>query len=298
MNAREWAESNLIHLIVSGSRLYGTSRPDSDYDHRGVCLMPRTALFGLTGFDQYEDKKNDTTIYGLTKFFVLSLQNNPNIMDVLYAPREVWIINNPYWEMIYNNRDLFLSEKIRHTFRGFGMSQLRRLIGHHQWLTNPPDHQPFVEEFDGWVEKDDKGGQKNAFRSNVDRGRYEKAVANWHQYQTWLNERNPYRAELEKKYGYDTKHASHTVRAMLTAEEALLTGEYHPVLTGDILKVVKEVMDGEWPFEKLVSWAREMDEYILTVPTDLQYSPNRVVAEELLVEINEESLCGKLLSRL
>lgn len=41
MNLEKWANENLIHMIKAGSHLYGTVRPDSDVDYRGVCLMPR-----------------------------------------------------------------------------------------------------------------------------------------------------------------------------------------------------------------------------------------------------------------
>ncbi len=51
--------------------------------------------------------------------------------------------------------------------------------------------------------------------------RYKAAVDHWHSYQTWLAERNPERAAIEAKYGYDTKHGMHLMRCLDEAREIL-----------------------------------------------------------------------------
>ena len=43
----QWVSNHTIHQILGGSHLYGTNRPDSDSDVRGVCLMPTNVLLGL-----------------------------------------------------------------------------------------------------------------------------------------------------------------------------------------------------------------------------------------------------------
>ncbi len=74
MNIGNWVRDNTIHSIVAGSRLYGTARPDSDIDIRGVCLAPPEVLLGLTGFQQYQgDSENDLVIYELRRFCSLSI---------------------------------------------------------------------------------------------------------------------------------------------------------------------------------------------------------------------------------
>ena len=59
---------HVIYLVLSGSRAYGTSTDNSDYDLRGVCLEQAKYLYGLDGFEQFEDLPSDTVIYGLKKF--------------------------------------------------------------------------------------------------------------------------------------------------------------------------------------------------------------------------------------
>ncbi len=57
----------------------------------------------------------------------------------------------------------------------------------------------------------------------------EKAFSNasrhWQQHQEWKKSRNPERAKLEAKYGYDTKHAMHLYRLVDECKELMATGE-------------------------------------------------------------------------
>ena len=291
MNIEKWVEEHAIHKLYAGSRLYGTAREDSDWDLRGVCLMPREALLGLTRFDQYQTNEPDVTIYGLSRFFALALDANPNIMDILCAPPETWLLPpNFYWDTIYKYRHAFLSQKLRHTFSGYAIAQLKRIQGHRQWLEHPPDHPPTPEEFGGYLAQDAKGGQKATFTNDVQRGKWEKAKGNWSQYQTWLNERNPKRAELERRYGYDTKHASHLVRLMLQVQDILTNGDYDPRLTGQNLTKVKAVLNGEFSYEYMLGWATGADELVRTMPSDLPHKPDRQLAENLLMALNHRAL--------
>lgn len=120
--------AHLIYKTVAGSRLYGTSRPQSDYDFRGVAIEPLEGLIGLSSrFEQAERKEPDEVIWGLGKFLRLALENNPNILDMLFAPQEHWITAAPAWEYIYDQRHDFLSTKVRQTYVGYAVSQLKRM---------------------------------------------------------------------------------------------------------------------------------------------------------------------------
>jgi predicted nucleotidyltransferase len=292
MDMQTWVTDNTIHKIWAGSRLYGTARPDSDWDLRGVCRMPPEALLGLLRFDQYQkhDEEEDTCIYGLTKFFALSLDANPNILDILCAPPQTWLLETPEWREIYDNRHLFLSQELRYTFSRYAVSQLKRLQRHYQWLTHPPDHKPMLEEFGGRLESDEKGGQKKVFPHLDARNRYEQAARHWKQYQTWLQERNPARAELERKYGYDTKHASHLVRLMLQVACILQEGDYNPQLQDGNLETVLSVLHGQWAYERLIAWADEADQRVRSMDSVLPERPARKQAEALLMSLNQRSL--------
>ena len=51
--------------------------------------------------------------------------------------------------------------------------------------------------------------------------RYRAALKHWQSYQSWEKNRNPARAKLEHRFGYDTKHATHLVRLLRMGREVL-----------------------------------------------------------------------------
>lgn len=150
----------IICEIISGSHLYGTNQPDSDYDYVGVVIPPLTTYFTNNHFEQFnsivdaeiyakegkyqefkyrfENPKNDRTLYSINKAVKLCADNNPNMMDLLYAPEQFWKHMDPRWYQFIDNRHLFLSKKCKHTFLGYAQSQLARLKAHMKWTKNPP----------------------------------------------------------------------------------------------------------------------------------------------------------------
>lgn len=286
MNIEKWVQSNTIHTIIAGSRLYGTAGPDSDVDVRGVCLAPPETLIGLSEFKQFQGE-GDTVIYELRRFCHLALGANPNILDLLMATEESWQIEDPRWRLIYANRHAFLSQKVRYTFSGYAVSQLKRIQRHRSWLVAPPDHQPTQEEYGGvW------DGATYQFPKIAREKEYRTARTKWDNYQRWLKERNPRRAELERRYGYDTKYAAHLARLMVQARRLLRHGTYNPRLKGRDLAIVRDVLAGKWDYDRLVDWAEKMDEHVRNkAATSLPHSPNRKLVERLVMGIYLEELC-------
>jgi uncharacterized protein len=292
---KDWINQNLINCFVGGSQLYGTATAESDIDIRGVCLMPTTALLGLSPFEQLESHSadRDIVVYGLNKFIHLAVDANPNILDILFAPPTRWLIKSGYWQEIYNNRYLFLSEKVRHTFSGYAFAQLKRLNGHRAWLVDPPDHQPTPEEYDCWLVNSVKGGQ-NVEATNLNNiNNYNTAKLRWDNYQRWLRERNPKRAEMERKVGYDCKHAAHLVRLLLKVKSILINCDYNPILDGDDLKRVLMVRNGELDYDNLMAFVKILELDIAGIKTTLQHSANFTTIEQMLIDINQRSLNGK-----
>ena len=90
--------------------------------------------------------------------------------------------------------------------------------------------------------------------------RYKRDLRDWQSYQTWKRERNPARAELEKKYGYDSKHASHLVRLLKIGVEILETGKINVDRTDiDAEELLAIRNHGIWTYEELVEWAEVKD---------------------------------------
>jgi predicted nucleotidyltransferase len=73
LRTNERLGNRIMLLGLGGSYSYGTNNEGSDIDFRGVTLQMPSDLLGMTEFDQYEDDKTDTVIYGFNKLVKLEL---------------------------------------------------------------------------------------------------------------------------------------------------------------------------------------------------------------------------------
>jgi len=127
----EYIDKHTIYKVTHGSRCYGTNIPGSDFDEKGICILPDQRLY--FGFKKFEQKdggwadKSDRVIYDIRKFFRLALASNPNIIEVLYVEPEDVICSTAEGDLIRANRDMFLSRRAAKTFTGYATAQMRRL---------------------------------------------------------------------------------------------------------------------------------------------------------------------------
>jgi predicted nucleotidyltransferase len=71
LRTNERLGNRIMLLGLGGSYAYGTNNENSDIDFRGVTLQMPSDLLGFTEFEQYEDDKTDTVIYGFNKLVKL-----------------------------------------------------------------------------------------------------------------------------------------------------------------------------------------------------------------------------------
>ncbi len=173
---------------------------------------------------------------------------------------------------LLDHRDAFLSKRIADRFSGYAISQLKRIRSHRLHLLAPPTHAPTRQEFDlpeqtvipadqlAAAETLLVGGQADAadvspnfFELLSRERRYKSAMKDWKSYKQWLRGRNPKRAELEARFGYDTKHAMHLIRLQRVGFEALMTGQLnvHREDRDELLAI----RDGLWTYDQLEAHA-------------------------------------------
>lgn len=119
--------SNVLILTTAGSIAYGTNVETSDIDVRGVTLETKQDIMGLSSFEQFEDRKTDTVIYGLKKFINLCLNSNPNVLEILGSSSEHLLFITKEGRLLRDHVDLFLSKKAIRSFGNYATAQLRRL---------------------------------------------------------------------------------------------------------------------------------------------------------------------------
>ena len=83
----------LLFATISGAHLYGFPSPDSDFDLRGVHVLPLTKVVGLEVSDEtvqderfIEGLEMDIVSHDVKKFFGLMLKKNGYVLEQLHSP--------------------------------------------------------------------------------------------------------------------------------------------------------------------------------------------------------------------
>ncbi len=117
---------------------------------------------------------------------------------------------------------------------------------------------------------------------------YQIALREWKAYISWQENRNPARAEMEKKSGYDLKHGMHCIRLLRSGLEILQRGEVtvDRNLAGDI-DDLRAILRGDYSYEQLMKMAED-----LVAQMDVFYEQSSLSHRPDLEQIND--LCMEL----
>jgi len=297
--------SKLIFKCVAGSRLYGTNTPESDIDERGVFIPSEEYILGFAKrIEQAENKEEDSVYIELRKFLHLATQNNPNIIEYLYVPKNMWLHATKEWEKIIENKHLFVSTKAKFTFSGYAHSQFKRIKNHRGYLLNPPKKKPVPEDFGltgrSLMSDDDMGAYETVkevvevvedLMSLVTKSKaYKNAKREWDSYENWKKNRNPERAILEEKYGFDVKHAQNLYRLITEGEELLTTGNI--TFPRPDAEFLLEIRNGKYSYDQMLAILENYDQKFeeLYQSSKLQKSADVKKIDELCIKIIKEFL--------
>lgn len=139
----EWLKSNVQYLTIMGSEAYGCATDTSDKDIYGIVIPPKNLIQSdnlLLGFDEipvfnqwqkHHHEENgfsyDFSIYSITRYFKLLLENNPNMLDSIFTPDRCVLFSTFIGQKIKQNRHLFLSKQCFYKMQAYAMSQLHKL---------------------------------------------------------------------------------------------------------------------------------------------------------------------------
>lgn len=243
----------------------------------------------------------EAVVFDVAKLIRLCAEANPNALEILFAAQDDWLFSTPVWRQLHERRHAFLSAKVEQTYVGYALSQLKRIQTHRSWLLQPPVNEPRRADF-GLPERstlsaDDRVRIEQALSEEVlelppavlrvldAERRYRSARKHWEAFRRWKSQRNRARAELEARFGYDTKHAAHLLRLMRTGIELLESGELH-VKRADAMEL-RAVRDGALSYDDLISQARTLETRMKAaaastrLPTDVDHE----VLDELLFDL-------------
>jgi uncharacterized protein len=139
-----------ILMTMRGSIAHGMYVPDTDpnsiddIDLMGVYIESPGFYMGLdnkslgyggkkTDSQEYWVDSYDIVNYELRKLFGLLLKGNPNVLMLLFLDPQMIIHETPTWNKILQRREVFISQKAYHSFKGYAMEQMRKMTsGTHQ----------------------------------------------------------------------------------------------------------------------------------------------------------------------
>jgi hypothetical protein len=131
-----------ILRCYSGSHLHGTNHELSDEDYFGIFLPSTEDVFSLTKEpDEMRQiaKKSagprntvgdiDFVVFNIRKFFKLASEGQSNQLEMLFTPSELILEQTDEFQLISQQRDLFLSKAVEKPFYGFVKSQFNKSVG-------------------------------------------------------------------------------------------------------------------------------------------------------------------------
>lgn len=125
---------NLLLEGIVGSTAYGLAHKDSDIDKKGIFAWSTNDMHGLENLkDVYEQHAPhpDVTWYEAKKWANLALKCNPNILEILYLPDDLYTHKTDLGKQLIDIRHCFLSAPaIRSSYINYARSQLHQIEAH------------------------------------------------------------------------------------------------------------------------------------------------------------------------
>jgi predicted nucleotidyltransferase len=317
-------QQNRILQYQVGSKLYGTNMPDSDDDFSGVFIAPKEFYLGLSSVEQIDcstisrrsDGKNDSdaidfTMYEIRKFIKLALDNNPNVLEQLFVPRDKIVFADEFGKKLLKNAWLFPWKGLKQKFLGYAFSQRHKMM-------IKTDNYTWLIKFNDWIDEhivESNSGKEimpGQFLSSIllaELRLFGLPGIKFHEHHAQIGDLNisltdklskvrnkvklrlskvGNREELYTKYGYDVKFGMHLVRLMLEGKELLLTGKLeYPLKERELLK---DIRNGKWCRTDIIQYSEQLESEIeaLVIDSDLPHKPQYDKIEKLLIEMVEE----------
>ncbi len=296
-------KNNVIVETFTGSYLYGTQTNDSDKDYVGIFIPPIDYILGLKSVKEIdasikskdENNKNtksatDKKFYEFRHFVNLAIQNNPNILEILFTNEKSIQNITMLGDFFLKNKHLFPSKRGMARFLGFINSQRRKIFikpdklkelkKGYEILIRQNENKTIGEIRNKFVEHDKKHIDIGDlyFESGTYVGRALKIVKN--RLDKFTN-----RKILLEKYGYDTKYASHLIR--LLHEGIELVQEHHITFPLKRRKQIIDIKKGKFKLKELVDYSYELEKKLknaIEIST-LEAEPDYEGIEKLVIFI-------------
>lgn len=124
-----------ILRVIVGSHAHGLAGPNSDWDYRGVFVVPTSEILkigGHTDETRWIEGKEDDTSWEIGKFLFLAQKCNPTILETFLAPEVTNNDDKYYGHYAGELRSLFPfvwnSTYVKDAFIGYGLNQRKKFF--------------------------------------------------------------------------------------------------------------------------------------------------------------------------
>jgi hypothetical protein len=315
--------NSVQYEVIMGSVAYGVSSDLSDMDIYGFCIPYKEIIFPhlagdivgfgrqKQGFEQFQKHHiqdiskgvvYDVTIYNIVKYFMLCMENNPNMIDSLFTPQHCILQSTAIANYLRERRKEFLHKGAWHKFKGYAFSQVHKmtnkslkiLVDYCLKLSVDPEklnNEIIIVELNRRGNKELQVSKK--YSSSINETGLEKLETNH------IKELYEYIRECSKeggklgnrlktiiKFGFDVKFAYHVIRLLNEIEQILIEGD----LTLDRNREqLKSIRNGEWSLEMVVDYfnIKEKELEKVYIESKLPHSPNEPKIKQILIDCLE-----------
>jgi uncharacterized protein len=134
----------LMFATISGAHLYGFPSPDSDFDLRGIHLLPVEQIVGLGDCEETVEKSGihdglelDLVTHDVKKFFMLMLKKNGYVLEQILSPHVVF--TTPEHDELKAIVPSCITKHHSHHYLGFAATQWKLFS-----KENPPRVKPLL----------------------------------------------------------------------------------------------------------------------------------------------------------
>lgn len=290
-----------VFVTVTGSFLYGTNTESSDRDYAGVFIPHEDYVFGLRTIEEIDlsttDKditgKNtpgavDCKLYEIRKFLKLCYDCNPNIIEMLFAPKGYFYFDEIFAPVL-ENRELFISTNLVNRFIGYAISQERKM---YIKLENYTALKDICAELETISDLSQTALEyfNERFRINAHEYRFGDVTCHkndslkkvYQKLKSRLDQYGHRRLSIDQ-FGYDTKFAMHTVRLLMEGIELMKTEtiEFPLRYREELLKIKK----GFYSIEQVSTIIEEQKAIFKQVEASFNKKPDFEAINRLCVSI-------------
>ncbi len=139
--------------LRSGSHAYGLAGPHSDFDERGIYIVPPERYAGLSAIpNQLNDAKSDHVYYSLRRVIELIAQSNPTLMEIIFTPQDCVLAFSSVLQPLFSAKSQLISQALVRAKLGYAMGQIKKARGQNKWINQPqPEAAPTAQQFCHWL---------------------------------------------------------------------------------------------------------------------------------------------------